>query len=174
MTVPEPADTLAPMLPAAERADGAAVRGPLAVLEVCARAALLLLVGALGILAAFVATEGPSGNEMVDLPTAASIVAVAYGLHLAALLVLGWPGGVLTAHLVRRDGRERVHVAAFALTGLVLGAAVLLVTPAPAAALVWGPLGAVTAGAARAWTGHARRRRAARRPGAPGWAPGPR
>jgi len=152
-------------------ADPARVTGPLAVLEVCARAALILLGAAAVLYAVFLLVERPAPGDAVDVGTAAAILALVYGLHLAALLVLGWPGGVLTAYLVRHDPSEARHVAAFALAGAVLGAAVLLVAGQPAAAAVWSAVGAVTAGGARAWTGRARRRRAARRAAHPASGP---
>ncbi|UZN04600.1 hypothetical protein [Cellulomonas sp. S1-8] len=145
--------------------DDARVVGARPVLEVCARAAVILLVGAVVLYVGYVVVERPAPGDAIDAGTAAGIVALMYGLHLAALLVLGWPGGLLTAHLMRHDASEARHVAAFALAGAVLGAAVLLVAGLAGAAVVWAVVGAVSAGGARAWTGHARRRRAAR--GAP-------
>jgi hypothetical protein len=141
----------------------ATVLGPQAVLEVCARAALILLGGALVLYVGYLALERPTAHDTVDAESAAIIVALMYGVHLAALFALGWPGGMVTAHLMRRHTSERRHVAAFAVTGAVLGAAVLLTIGSAGPASVWAVVGGVSAGGARAWTGHARHRRAARR-----------
>lgn len=137
------------------------VRGPRAVLEVCVRAAVILLVAAVVLYASYVVIEKPGPDDVVDAGTAAGIVAAMYGLHLVALAALGWPAGVLVAHLLRASTSEGLHVAAFTLTGAVLGAVVLLVVGTAAPAAVWAAVGGVTAGAARAWTGRARRRRLA-------------
>lgn len=137
--------------------------GPRAVLEVCGRAALILLVLAVLLYLVLLGTEVATPGSPVDAGTAAWIVALMYGIHLAALALLGWPAGAVVAQLVRDRPSELQHVGAFALAGGVLGAVALLVPGQPGAAVVWGVLGAVVAGAARAWTGAARRRRAARR-----------
>jgi len=150
-------------LAAAHRVATTTVLGPRAVLEVCARAALILLGGAVVLYVGYLALERPTAHDTVDAENAAIIVALMYGAHLTALLALGWPGGMVTAHLMRRHTSERRHVAAFAATGAVLGAAVLLVIGSAGPAAVWAVVGAVSAGGARAWTGHARRRRATRR-----------
>lgn len=159
MTVSEPL----PGALAHPAAPVARVTGARAVLEVCARAAVILLVAAVLLYAGYVVVERPTADDTIDAGSAAAIIAMMYGLHLAALLVLGWPGGVLTAHLLRHERSEARHVGAFALVGAALGAAVLLVAGLAGAAAVWAAVGGVTAGAARAWTGRARRARADRR-----------
>lgn len=158
MTAPEPL----PVTPtgALPGSPGPRVVGPRAVLEVCGRAALILLAAAVVLYVGYVVVERPAPGDGVDAGTAAAILALMYALHLAALLVLGWPGGIATAHLLRHETSEARHVAAFAVTGAVLGAAVLLVVGHAGAAVVWAVVGAASAGAARAWTGRARRRRA--------------
>ena len=130
------------------------------VLEVCGRVALILLGAAVLLYVTFLAVERPTGGDMVDAGSAAAIVAMMYGLHLVALLALGLPGGLLTAHLLRHETSEARHVAAFAVTGAALGAAVLLVLGHVGAAVVWAVVGGVSAGGGRAWTGRSRRRRA--------------
>ncbi|MBO3087788.1 hypothetical protein [Cellulomonas dongxiuzhuiae] len=158
MTAPDPL----PVPSTGPRLDTPAPRvvGPRAVLEVCGRAALILLGAAVVLYVGYIVVERPTSREGVDAATAAAILAMMYALHLAALLVLGWPGGIATAHLLRHETSEARHVAGFAVTGAVLGAAVLLVVGHVGAAAVWAVVGAASAGAARAWTGRARRRRA--------------
>ncbi|MBD7917661.1 hypothetical protein H9657_05115 [Cellulomonas sp. Sa3CUA2] len=158
MTAPEPL----PVTSTGTRlgSPGPRVVGPRAVLEVCGRAALILLAAAAVLYVGYVVVERPAPGDAVDAGTAAAILALMYALHLVALLVLGWPGGIATAHLLRHETSEARHVAGFAVTGAVLGAAVLLVVGHVGAAAVWAVVGAASAGAARAWTGHARRRRA--------------
>lgn len=162
MTPPEPAPT-APRADVPVLVPDTRVVGARAVLEVCLRAALLLLGAAVLLYVVFLAVEQPAPDDAVDAGTAAAIIAMMYGLHLVALAVLGWPGGLLTAHLLRHEASEARHVAGFAVAGAALGAAVLLVAGAPGPAAVWAVVGAVSAGGARAWTGHARRARAGRR-----------
>ncbi|MBD7919579.1 hypothetical protein H9657_15010 [Cellulomonas sp. Sa3CUA2] len=105
--------------------------------------------------------------------------AVAFGVMLAVasfgalvpVLVVGWPAGVLTAWLLRREPRESRHVVVFAVVGAV--AAVLLglvgrdLTPDPAISLLLAAEGALGAGGGRLLVGRSRRalvrRRAAQR-----------
>ncbi|MCC2315152.1 hypothetical protein [Cellulomonas xiejunii] len=160
---PEPSPGTPPVDVATAPWPTTTVLGPGAVLEVCARAAVILLAGAVVLYGGYLALEQPTSDDLVDAESFAVIVALMYGMHLAALLALGWPGGMLTARLMRRHPSEWRHVAAFAATGAVLGAAVLLVAGFPGTGMaVWAAVGAVSAGGARAWTGRARRRRAVR------------
>lgn len=160
MTAPEPRDAVSSRPPTDVAGPDVRVVGLGPVLEVCARVALILLVAAVLLYLTFLAVERPGGDDMVDAGSAAAIVAMMYGLHLLALLVLGLPGGLLTAHLLRHETSEARHVTAFAVTGAALGAAVLLVLGQPGAAAVWAVVGAAAAGGGRAWTGRSRRRRA--------------
>ncbi|MCM0638532.1 hypothetical protein [Cellulomonas wangsupingiae] len=132
-------------------------------LEVCLRAAVVLLVMAAVLLTVLLAMASRSPDAAVDAQAAVMVVVLMYGLHLVALAVLGWPGGLLTAHLMRHETSERRHVVAFAGAGAVLGGAVLAAWGGGIASLVWAAVGAAVAGGARAWTGRARRRRAALR-----------
>lgn len=145
--------------PAAPAGDAVRVVGPAAVLEVCLRAAVLLL--GLAVIGLVVAGVGAAvdGSSTEGFQTTALILGLMYVVHLVALAVLGWPGGLLTAHLVRNEPSERRQVLAFAIAGAVLGAASTALWIAEAA-IVWFFVGGLTAGAARWWTGRARRRRA--------------
>ncbi|MBO0900971.1 hypothetical protein J1G42_12410 [Cellulomonas sp. zg-ZUI222] len=163
MTAPDPTPDPAPAVPqhTAPAPSGAArVVGPRAVLEVCLRAAAVLLVMAAVMLAVLLAMASRSSDAAVDAQAAVMVVVLMYGLHLVALAVLGWPGGLLTAHLMRHETSERRHVIAFAVAGGLLGGATLAAWGGGVAILVWAAVGAAVAGGARAWTGLARRRRA--------------
>lgn len=160
MTAPEHHDVTSTGTPTDAAGSYVRVVGPHAVLEVCGRAALILLVAAVLLYLTYVVVERPTSGDAVDAGAAAAIVTMMYALHLLATLALGWPGGILTAHLLRHETSEARHVAAFAVTGATLGAAVLLVLGQAWPAVVWAVVGAATAGGARAWTGRSRRRRA--------------
>ncbi len=143
-----------------------------ATLDVCVRTAVILLVPAALALAWFAANT-PAPEDRVGLGTGVRIVALAYAVHIAATFALGWPAGTLTAHLVRHRTSETAHVLAFAACGAALG----VLTPLLLAALVerssvtlalgialvlavvYCPVGAAVAAAARAWAGRAHRRR---------------
>ncbi len=143
----------------------------------CVRVAVILLVPVALLLATFAAQLPALDDRGVDLGlgTAVRIVALVYVVHLLATFACGWPGGVLTAHLVRHQRSEVTHVMAFAACGAALGVLVpallaLLSGPSLGAgpgfgtvvvlALVYVPVGAIVAGLARAWAGRAARRRA--------------
>ncbi|MCM0640107.1 hypothetical protein [Cellulomonas wangsupingiae] len=141
--------------------------GPLAVLELTAWCALVLVtanaaVGFLLVLMSPVAGEGAAIHGITL--AVVSVVAV------LPVLVVGWPLGVLTVWLLRREPREGRHVLVFALVGAV--AAVLLGgvgrTALPDAGLLalLAAEGALGAGAGRMLLGRARRARALRRAGA--------
>jgi|GEM_PF-861416 len=142
--------------------DANAVRGPRAVTSVCVRCAGVLAVvnvpvaGALGL----VAGGAPGAGWGFYVVTLAWLVA------LLPIAVVGWPAGLLTAHLLRREPRERVHVVVFALVGAVLCTLLLAQGQVPVASSGWLLLvcaaeGALGAGGGRWWTGRARRGRAA-------------
>ena len=141
--------------------------GPLAVLELTAWCALVLVTAnaAVGLLLVLVSpvTGGAAAVHGVTL-AAVSVVAV------LPVLVVGWPLGVLTAWLLRREPHESRHVLVFALVGAV--AAVLLggvgrtSLPDPGLVTLLAAEGALGAGAGRMLLGRARRARALRRGGA--------
>lgn len=160
MTAPEPGDVTSTGTPTDAAGSYVRVVGVRAVLEVCGRVALILLIAAVLLYVTYVVVERPTSGDAVDAGAAAAILTMMYGLHLVAILALGLPGGMLTAHLLRHETSEARHVAAFALTGAALGAAVLLVVGTVWPAVVWAVIGGVSAGAGRAWTGWSRRRRA--------------
>ncbi|ADG74117.1 hypothetical protein Cfla_1215 [Cellulomonas flavigena DSM 20109] len=160
MTASEPRDVTSTGTPTDAAGSFVRVVGVRPVLEVCGRVALILLVAAVLLYVTYLVVERPTAGDAVDAGAAAAILAMMYGLHLVAVLVLGLPGGLLTAHLLRHESSEARHVAAFALTGAALGAAVLLVLGQAGPAAVWSVVGGLTAGGARAWTGRSRRRRA--------------
>jgi hypothetical protein len=142
--------------------DAFTVRGPRAVTSVCVRCAGALaavnlpLATAAGLVAGGASGAG-SGFE---------VVTVAWLVALLPIAVVGWPAGLLTAHLLRRQPSERVHVLVFALVGAVLCPVLLVVGGLPVGSSVWlaAPAvaeGALGAGGGRWWAGRARRRRAA-------------
>ena len=97
-------------------------------------------------------------------PVVVYMLVVALVVACVPVWLVGYPVGILTAHLLRNEPRERVHVAVFALVGAVLSVACFgslgsigtfgWVLPAVAAE------GAVGAGVARWWSGLVRARRA--------------
>ncbi|GEK22562.1 hypothetical protein CXY01_30820 [Cellulomonas xylanilytica] len=96
-------------------------------------------------------------------PTAVYILVVGLLVACVPILLVGFPAGVLTAHLLRGSSRERVHVLVFALVGAVLSVTIFAtldyLSVVPWFTLVAAAEGAVGAGGARWWTGrmHARR-----------------
>jgi predicted histidine transporter YuiF (NhaC family) len=176
MTSPDPLRTSADAPPDTATAAPTVV-GPRAAFGVCVRVAVILLAPAALLLATFVAQLPAPGGRGVDLGpgTAVRIVTLVYVVHLLATFACGWPAGILTAHLVRDRDSEVTHVLAFAACGAILGVLVpallvLLSCPPLGAgpgfgtvavlAVVYCPVGAIVAGLARAWAGHAARRRA--------------
>ncbi|MEZ0448976.1 hypothetical protein [Cellulomonas sp. ICMP 17802] len=142
------------------------VHGPAAVLALCLRCvAVLALVNVPLVLAVQLVTD-PSA--LAGQGWSQGVAFLCYVLLVAAVpvLVVGFPAGVLTAHLVRRSRREAVHVGAFALVGAALSVALCVgfgvVQPVSPHAVLAALEGAVGAGGARWWSGWARRRRAGR------------
>ena len=77
----------------------------------------------------------------------------------AVIWLVGYPAGVLTAHLLTRSESENVHVLTFAAVGAVLSTALLaIVSRDPVVLGVAALEGALGAGLARLWSGHAHRR----------------
>ncbi|AEE46917.1 hypothetical protein [Cellulomonas fimi] len=144
--------------------DAGEVRGAGVVAALCARCLVVLLAVNVVLAPAAVVLLGEPGEDGV--PFAVLVAALAVAVAVVPVAVVGWPAGLLLAHLLRGRSREGEHVAAFALVGAVLAPAVLVlgssVPPGP-----WGTgtcvlaaaEGAVGAGVARWWTGRARRRR---------------
>ena len=142
-----------------ERPVGAgAVRGPRAIASLCARCLVVLVVVNAGVAVAWGATQGTSG-----VLVALYFFVLAIPVALVPIAVVGWPAGLLTAHLLRREPREWVHVVVFALVGAVL---CLLIIGRMWHMTTWSVLsvlgalaeGAAGAGGGRWWAGHARRR----------------
>ena len=138
------------------------VRGPGTIAALCLRCLVVLAVvnvAGLGI-AAVAMGKGQTGSglmvALVYLPYALLVAIVPIG-------VVGFPAGLLTAHLLAGERREWVHVLVFALVGGVLSVALFA---------WWGVLGlagwswvvafaegVVGAGGARWWTGRAHARK---------------
>jgi len=138
-----------------------AVRGPAAIAALCLRCFVVLAVGNLGVAAATSLQEALHEEGFYPLGLVAVVVAVAA----VPVAVVGFPAGLLTAHLLQRVRSEWVHVLAFAVVGAVLAVAIVgWVQPDPVGPIAaWLMLeGAVGAGGARWWSGWARRRVAAR------------
>ncbi|MDM7830905.1 hypothetical protein [Cellulomonas edaphi] len=99
------------------------------------------------------------------------------GIQVAVLFVLiacipvalvGFPAGLLTAHLLRHVRREWVHVAVFAAVGAALAALMIGVWGHSVALAVIGAVeGTLGAGGARWWSGNAHARAALARPRLP-------
>jgi uncharacterized transporter YbjL len=87
-----------------------------------------------------------------------TITVAAYAVLVAVVpvAVVGFPAGVLTAHLLRDERRELVHVAVFAVVGALLAALLLLPVAGVSGWIVLGLVeGALGAGGARWWSGRA-------------------
>jgi hypothetical protein len=139
------------------------VRGPGAIAALCLRCVVVLagVNAVVWVILATVLAQRVTGSTLLMplayLPYMLLVAAVPVG-------VVGFPAGLVTARLLARERRERVHVAVFALVGGVLSVAlcawwgILVVT--------WWPWviafaeGVVGAGGARWWTGRAHARRA--------------
>ncbi|UZN04462.1 hypothetical protein [Cellulomonas sp. S1-8] len=160
-----PAAAAAPEVPRASlRAED---HGPLAVLELTGWCGLLLVVVhvALAVVGLALSSVWPG------VATVGMMLAFASFIALVPVLVIGWPLGVLTAGLLRREPRESRHVAVFALVGAVscvllcgVGRTYALDAPLVLLAAAEGALGA---GGGRFLLGVARRRRARRWADAP-------
>ncbi|GIG23308.1 hypothetical protein Cch01nite_40320 [Cellulomonas chitinilytica] len=152
------------IVPAPEPVDAGAVRGPSAVLEVCMRC--------IGVLAVVSLALGlVIGLALKGLPGAGAGVFFAWWSWLVAsvlVMLVGWPAGLLTSHLLRRQAREWVHVTVFAVVGGVICPPLfwlfMLTVDGPDPVLIAAggvAVGAVGAGGGRWWTGAARRGRLA-------------
>ncbi|WP_243891247.1 hypothetical protein [Cellulomonas dongxiuzhuiae] len=141
--------------------------GGLGVLELNAWCALLLITvnSGIGLLTLALSGVWPGGEAFGVMLAVASFGA------LVPVLVVGWPVGVLTAWLLRREPRESRHVVVFAVVGAV--AAVLLglvgrdLAPDPVISLVLAAEGALGAGGGRLLVGRARRALVRRRAAQP-------
>ena len=134
------------------------VLGPGAVAVLCLRCLAVLAAVNAVVLLAIQAVTSPSSV------TASGLYIAVVALLVAAVLValVGFPAGLLTAHLLRNVTREWVHVVVFALVGAGLSVTLCAMGNLLAVvgwyALVAAAEGAVGAGVARWWTGrvHAR------------------
>ena len=139
------------------------VRGPGAIAALCLRCLVVLAVVnvvGVGIVAAAMGQDRTGSGLIVVLaylPYALLVAIVPVG-------VVGFPAGLLTAHLLAGVSRERVHVLVFALVGAVLSVALCawwgVGTIAGWSWVVAAAEGAVGAGGARWWTGRAHARKA--------------
>jgi len=130
--------------PPAHPAGGRWARAGLAALTVNLRC--LAILTALSVLLLIVAAV----LDINQITFEAYVLALAWGVHLAALVVVGYPLGVLTSRLLPAQPSLVAATATFAAVGGVSGA-LLTIHFGGAAQLAWLALGAVTAGAARAW-----------------------
>ncbi|WP_028047307.1 hypothetical protein [Cellulomonas sp. URHE0023] len=162
---------------AAEPVDAGAVRGPRAILEVCLRCLGVLAVvnipavAVVGLVAGLRGANDGLVGEGLRAAVGGSVYAgMAWVVAIIPVMLVGWPAGLLTAHLLRRQRREWTHVAVFALVGAVLCPVMIAFAQALGGNSVGGPLvlvlaavgeGALGAGGGRWWTGRGRRRRVA-------------
>ena len=77
------------------------------------------------------------------------MLAIAWGVHLAAVVVVGYPLGVLTSRLLAAQASLLAAATTFAAVGGV-SAALLTVSLRGGTQLIWFALGAVTTGGTRA------------------------
>lgn len=139
------------------------VRGPRAIAELCLRCVGVLVV-VNGLAFAVLALGSLLDDPGAGAP-ATGIYILVVGLLIACVWValVGFPLGVLTAHLLQRSTRERVHVTVFALVGAVLSVTIFgmlgLLQSTSWFALAAAAEGALGAGGARWWTGRALARR---------------
>ena len=129
------------------------MRGPAAIAMLCLRCAAVL--AGVAFLTGVVAALAGGGGDAVPLACLVALVGV------VPIAVVGFPVGLGLAQLLRRVDHEWVHVAAFALVGGAVGAALLAAADWVLLGLA---LGVVSAGGARWWTGWAHRRVATRPP----------
>lgn len=135
------------------------VRGPRAIVALCARCLAVLvvvnLVG-LGVATAVMGSEVPAASIVPAALAYFPLVALITALLIA---VVGFPAGLLTAKVLNGQRREWVHVLAFALVGAVLSTTLCgswnMLGAHGLAWLVAAAEGAVGAGGARWWTGRA-------------------
>jgi hypothetical protein len=138
------------------------VRGPGAIAVLCLRCvAVLALANLIGLMIALLVwgREASGSGLMVYLVYSPYVLLVA----LFPIALVGFPAGVLTAHLLARERLEWVHVLVFALVGGVLSVTICSFGGFYATGgwwvLVAAAEGVVGAGGARWWTGRARARR---------------
>lgn len=90
--------------------------------------------------------------SMIVLDDSGLIVSgMVYGVHLVALLVVGFPVGWLLSRYLGPAPRRGTAALAFAGVGAAAGAALLAVTGNPAAITIWAVLGAFVPATARLW-----------------------
>lgn len=107
--------------PTQEVVDASAVRGPAAIAAVCGRCVGVLAIGNVVVpVVGAVATGNAIAAGFVVY-----VAGLAWMIALVPVALVGWPAGLLTAHLLRGQSRERVHVLVFALVGAVLCPALL-------------------------------------------------
>jgi hypothetical protein len=124
------------------------VRGPAAIAMLNMRCLVVLAVVNL--------VPGVVLGAMSGSAYAITVVAFAVMVAVVPVAVVGFPAGVLTAHLLRHERREHVHVAVFAAVGALLAALLLLPVAGPSGWIVLGLVeGALGAGGARWWSGRA-------------------
>lgn len=129
------------------RARGPWARAALAALHINLRC-LAILTALFVVLLAILAISARGEGSLAD---SAGILTMAWGIHLAAVVVVGYPLGVVTSRLLPADASLLAASAAFAAVGGVSGALLTASFGFGAAPLIWFALGAVTAGGARAW-----------------------
>lgn len=132
-----------------------------------------VVLAALNVVPALVIALAPGGTVTGNL------ILLSMALLVAGVLILtvGYPAGVLTAHLLRRNTSERAHVLTFAAVGAALSTAILLVFLSDSIGYgvelieliflgVAATEGALGAGLARLWSGrtHWRRRQMSETP----------
>lgn len=120
--------------------------------------AVLTALAAVGTLAA--AAVGGSSGGVDGLSASLWIAGLAWLIHLAVTLVVGFPVGLVVSRLLLPIASRVGGAGWFALAGAVTGG--LIVTIAQIPPVVWFVLGGVVAGGARAWAHGPIRRRADR------------
>jgi len=146
------------------------VRGPAAIAALCVRCLVVLVAVNVPVIFAVQLVRDPSA--LAGQGWSQGIAFLCYVLLVATIPValIGFPAGVVIAHLLRRSRREAVHVGAFAVVGATLSVAICVVLGVVELvgphSLLAALEGAVGAGGARWWSGWTLRRRATR-PSAP-------
>jgi len=109
----------------------------------------LAILTALFFLILAVSTVNSAGRDGSSVDSSGILTAV-WAVHVAAVVVIGYPLGVVVSKLLPFASSRLTATAAFAAVGGITGAA-LTVSFGLGAALAWLALGSVTAGGARAW-----------------------
>jgi hypothetical protein len=139
------------------------VRGGRAIATLCLRCLAVLTV--VNVTAFVVLGVVSHLNDPVAGVPSSGVYILVVGLLVACvpLALVGFPMGVLTAHLLQGSTREWVHVTVFALVGAVLSVILFAMlnffSVVPWYALVAAAEGAIGAGGARWWSGRAHARR---------------